>query len=263
MASLRETAECMWVGAQGFEVPVPPPEPLSVVRDFFGYSATGHTGPLSLLTQMRLVRGQHVHVNLIRVGIENFTAANDRELDRAVEITRGFYATVGIGVGRVLRYFITEEEANENLVFGSIMVFDHLYKPLTDRWTVLNNALDLFVLLQYDPILGGVLGRSPVSGPCDKNDTCQTTGVVFAIEATPDETGQLLAHEVGHYLGLGHINGLTSSAVDLDNDGVIDPWVPDSARNNLMFPRNIPTATTLTQPQGVMMRLHCFQREGC
>jgi hypothetical protein len=56
------------------------------------------------------------------------------------------------------------------------------------------------------------------------------------VELVGSTTGQALAHEVGHYLGLSHV---TSDAT------------------NLMFP-TIPNGGLLTTTQGNTMRSHCF-----
>jgi hypothetical protein len=42
-------------------------------------------------------------MNLIRVGIEQFTSADEKEIDAAVQFTRDTYASVSLGVGRIQR----------------------------------------------------------------------------------------------------------------------------------------------------------------
>ena len=56
------------------------------------------------------------------------------------------------------------------------------------------------------------------------------------VEVIAGLTGVILAHEVGHYLGLGHVT-------------------TDST--NLMFP-SVPNGGRLTSAQGTTMRSHCF-----
>lgn len=263
MASLKAFAQCLWVGAGASPVfPVPPPVPFSVVRHLFGYQARGYVGPLSVKTQLDLVGGRHFHLNLIRVGLESFTPANNQAIDAALESLRTIYANAGFGIGRVLRFEIAEEQANDSGVVQGILVFDSLADDLTNAWTVHNNGLDVFLVLVFDPAPNTqVIGRSAVGGPCDKDDSCVMTGCVVSLETA--STGQVLAHEAGHYLGLSHINNLTAAIVDLDNDGNVDPTIPASVVANLMFPVMTPTSLVLNNFQRAIMTGHCFAREGC
>ncbi len=109
MASLREIADCIGI-KKNFEV----------VRDFFGYQ-TGAPGQISLLRQMRLAQGHHVHLNLIRVGEwpRYSTDADEQEIDSAVAFTRDTYATVDFGVANVGRRAISSDKAGGFANIGS------------------------------------------------------------------------------------------------------------------------------------------------
>jgi hypothetical protein len=104
-----------------------------------------------------------------------------------------------------------------------------------------------------------VVGRSPVNGPCDKDDTCTSTGSVISLEGGIN----VLGHEVGHYLGLRHTAGLESSVVDFDNDGMIDSWVPEAWKVMLMFPILPKDAGVLSAFEGLVIKEHCFIRKAC
>ena len=220
MASLRDTAACIGITGD-----------FSVVGDFFGYRAPPQD--LSVLTQINRLEGRYVDMNLIRVGIESFTESDEQEIDLAVQFTRDNWAQVSLGVGRVLRFFITTAEANGHANIGS----DGEAADLTNEWTVPNDALDIFFVLTYAT---STIGRSDVNG-CNK-DGIGIDGSVVSIESDVlNTTGFVLAHEAGHYLGLRHRRG--------------DP-------GNLMFP-DVPNGGNLTSRQGADMRDHCFTNDAC
>lgn len=228
MASVRQIASC--IGISG--------ERISIINDFYGYKFNGFTGPLSLLEQVHLLQGSHIHLNLIRVGTNEdgyYSDADEREIDFALQIMRDIYVVASLGVGRVERYFITAAQADgyDNIVD------DDEAKDLTDDYTVDNDALDIFFVRTYS---GTTIGYSRVDGPCDK-DKKSMNGSVVAIEGDPNTTGFVLAHEVGHYLGLKQ-----------EEDPIND--------SNLMY-RWVPNGGNLTASQGNTMRSHCFVKSGC
>mgnify|MGYP001606008473 CR=1 FL=1 len=219
MASLRHIANCIGLPAR-----------FSVIGDFYGY-ITGAPGPLSLLQQLRLLQGPHIHLNLICVGVESFTDFDMEVVDRKVQAAREIYATVNLGIGRVLWFIITTAEANGREHIGSTSEAE----DLTEEWTVDNDALDVFVVLIF---AGVIAGYSAIGGSCDKNSK-GITGVVVDTELWyADFT---LAHEIGHYLGLGH----------------------STDRNNIMFKGQVTGMGILTASQGATMRGHCFVKPGC
>ncbi len=185
---------------------------------------------VSVVTQANLLKGKHVHVNLITVG--DFTYANYQEVDTALQTTRNLYARVNLGVGRAQYYYITASQANGRDHIGS----DGEAEDLTNEWTVPNDALDIFFVLTYAT---STIGLSRVDGPCDK-DAKGMDGSVVAIESDPNTSGFVMAHEAGHYLGLNHVNDST----------------------NLMNP-SVPNGGILTSSQGNNMKDHCFVKSGC
>lgn len=218
MASLRDTAACIGVTGD-----------FSVVGDFYGYLAK--PDDLSVLTQVGLLQGRHVHLNLIRVGIESFTPEDEAELDAAVHLTRSYYEQVSLGVGSVLRFSVSTADANGHEHIGS----DGEAESLTHDWTVPNDAIDVFLVRSF--VLG--IGHAPIDGPCDKSGV-RMNGCVVEMTGSPLMTGQALGRFVGHYLGL--------STTD-DNQ-------------NLMWTA-VPNGGELTAAQGAIMRDHCFVNHGC
>jgi hypothetical protein len=91
-------------------------------------------------------------------------------------------------------------------------------------------------------------GWSDVDGSCDKNDKGRT-GAVLELTGSDFFTGVLLAHEVGHYLGLSHGNDLTNiMGADTDNNGIGEIG---------------PGSTGITTGQGNTMKSHCSIRPTC
>jgi hypothetical protein len=167
-----------------------------------------------------------ISINVIRVGSDQFTSTDEATISSAITVMRNTYATVGITLRRVEHWIITTAQAAGRDVIDS----NSEAEALTDEWTVRNNNVDVFFVKLY---VGSVAGLSPVGGPCNKDAKGMDGSVVELIGST---TGQVLAHEVGHYLGLSHVTG-------------------DST--NLMFP-SVPNGGGLTTAQGSTMKTHCF-----
>lgn len=241
VASLRQIAGCIGVSGD-----------FSVVRDFFGYTTGVPTIKLvqlpegdpvlvqevSVLHQIKALKGKHLHLNLIRVGVEFFTPDDEAEIDAAVRLMRFIYAGAGLGIGRVQRWFITTEEADGHENIGS----DCEAIDLMDEWSVPNDALDAFFVLTY---AGSRTGAAPEDGPCDKDD--KASGVVIAIEGSPEQTGYTLAHETGHYLGLDH-SLFPGNLMGDKGPAVIATPFPDPYLDNA---------------QAATIKKHCLVKPGC
>lgn len=215
MASLRKAAQCIGLSGQ-----------ISIIRDFYGYW-TGAPKPLSLLTQVRLLQGKHIHLNLIRTA--SFNDSLLEQIDSALQFMRDTYATVNVGVGRIRR-FLPAHGGYE------IIVDNDVARDLFDSWSVPGDGIDVFLVIS---IVGTAVGISPTPGSCDKDG--KDSGVAIGVFDRGTDLGTTFAHEIGHYLGLEHEDDL-----------------PD----NLMF-TSAPNGGKLYGGQGGVMRLHCSMKPGC
>lgn len=219
MVSLKKAVNC--IGLTGN---------ISIVQDFFGYR-TGTPVTLSLRTQLRLLQGKHIHLNLIRTA--SFDVSQQKEIDFGLQRMRNIYATVNVGVGRIQRFFIPP---GHEVIDG-----DDEAQDLWNEFSVPNASIDVFLARS---IVGDSSGKSRTPGSCDK-DSKNDSGCVIAVEDNADAVGVTLgtaiAHEVGHYLGLKH---------------------EDKLPDNLMFP-SVPNGGKLYGGQGGVMVIHCSVNGGC
>lgn len=222
MVAVRQRASCIGVA----------PSPLSVRHDLLGQLTAGVA--VSLRTELNRFGAKHVHINCIRVGSDQFTFNDLVEVDSAVAKTRQLYAGAGasMGIGRVMHWVISTAEANGRDVINS----DGEAETLTDEWTVPNDALDVFFVRMY---VGNTAGLSRVDGPCDKNAKGMD-GSVVEMNAGGGASDFSMAHEMGHYLGLSHVNN----------------------GNRLMNPI-IPNGGQITTSEANDMRDHCRMKNAC
>ena len=187
MRSMRRYLACVGVN-QG-----------SVLRDFFGLGRAPET--LSVQQQMERLRRPHVlHLNFVRIGFDLLAPderqSAERELDLAAHRCRQIYDQVALGIGRILNFELLAADAE-----GFADIADSCEaEDLADRFSIDNDGIDVAFVLTY---AGSTIGSAPKPpGSCDKSD--KGAGVVAAIEEDRELTATVIAHEVGHYLGLDH-----------------------------------------------------------
>lgn len=197
------------------------------------------TAEVSVLSQVNRLKGKHVHLNVIRVGINNFTSAEVDKIDYAIYRAHKILNTRSLGVGRVEHYDISSGDSNGRADIGS----DDEAEDLTQEWTVDNNALDVFVV---DNISAGFVGLSPVPGPCDK-DAKGMNGVLGGeVNRSSQGVARTFVHEIGHYLGLSHKNSS-----------------PDNLMCQTSGANSVCDSVLLTSSQGTKIRGHCAVKNGC
>ncbi len=224
---------------------------VSVLRDFFGFrlrQVPPNPFPdsprltVSVKQQLESLRSSHFHLNVILVGWEGFVDDDLAEVDYSIYRIRNIYAQVGLGVGRAQHWVISTPDA-QGLQFLIILA---QVERLSNLWRVPNDGVDVFIVSMMEVLGddGPILGQSPTPGPCEGQVQKGMNGAVVGLWGSA-ETSWVLAHEVGHYLGIGHEN---------------DP-------NNLVFPKLQPIIgeddhVLLTAQQRVTLRKHCLVKPG-
>ena len=242
--SLRQVATCIGL-----------PASFSVRRDFYGFwtgaipTVTGGTATLSLRQQLGLLRGPHIHLDVIHVGAVD--ADDDATIDGAVHVCRTVYATVGLGVGRVRRFSISVAAAGGRDVIDSATEKN----ALLGAWTASSPGIDVFMVtdITYDSVVGSA-GYIPAN--CGDQPASDTDGVIVDVNQPAAAVARTFTHEVGHFLGLSHTCGEVSGT---------PPCATPCQTTNLMTQSGCAAASALvlTATQGTKMRCHFMVRPGC
>lgn len=198
MASVRQVAGCLGLPAR-----------FSIVRNFFGYaspppwntanSQVSLPQSLSLLTQVKRVQKRHFHLDLIRVGTNpngRLPAVDEENLDCAVQWARDIFAPAGLGIGRVIRWWLIP--LSDNTGYDDIEDACEA-EDLVDEFNAPGGGIDVFFVLNISDTFVGIFPS--------KSDGV----VVESRGGTFLGTARTFAHEIGHFLGLGHENGRPSN----------------------------------------------------
>jgi hypothetical protein len=260
MASLRQLGAC--IGLTGN---------FRVLRHFFGFrqgrippTPAGVQAQISLRRQMQRLQGDHFHLNVIAIGVDNFTNANFDEVDYSIYKIRNIYGQVGVGIGRVRHFGITAANA---MGFDTPTTNTNLAQ-LTQQWRTNydNGAVSVFIPQLFN--VPGIYGRSVVDGPCQGDPV--TTGMNASVAGLwdgftttggilkdSDQTARSFAHEVGHYLNLSHNHGATCPTAANSNRLMTQTGCVDAAG------LSVATAVDLTTTEGTTVKAHCLINAGC
>lgn len=220
--------------------------PISMTTGVFGYTYGLPSRPIALKRQLELARGTAFNLSVILVGHrDDFSGTISRAdvalITYAVQGTREIYAQQDVGVRKVFWTHIPEDDVGNY----AIITDQPEAEDLTEDWSASrNDGLDVFFVQS----IVNAAGWSTTPGPCDKGSKGMS-GAVLQLSGPDDFTSVLLAHEVGHYLGLAHANSLHNvMGVDADGNGIGD--IEDFS-------------TGLTSAQGKTMKTHCSMKGAC
>jgi metallopeptidase family M12-like protein len=217
---------------------------ISVREDVFGYIWGPMDRTLSVKNHLNLIKNTAFNLSVILVAHDPefsgaFTSADTIRMQAAVDRMRGLYAQVGLGIRKIYWQYIPPDQAN-----GYSVVDASEATQLTEDWSGDNDGIDMFIVTT----ITDAGGWSKTNGSCDK-DVSGRTGAVIEQKSDQDYWGILMAHEVGHYLGLSHANDKDNVMGDDSNgDGIGEI---DSG------------SIELTQTQGNTMKSHCSIRASC
>jgi hypothetical protein len=219
------------------------------------------TASVSLLQKIRGVQGEHIHLNVIRVGFDGIAAGDldqaEEKLDYAIYKIHNVYRPASLGIGRVAHWVITTGDADGADDLGSEDEADEL----SDDWSVDDDGIDVFVVRNISD--SDFVGISPVEGDCDKDS--KDDGLIGGeIGRDFDPVARTFAHEVCHFLGLSHNHG--------DGSGCTNCPSTNAGKSNLMAQTRCTTctggagvrdSTLLTGGQSNTLRDHCSVQAGC
>lgn len=257
MTSVRSVLECIWPGdGQGTQLPANP----SLARHLFGFARRrvptdpdpDETATVSVREQIEALQDEHIHLNVIRVGFDAITSAEDRaaaveRLDYAIYRTRIVYKQVELPVGRVRHWLISAEDADGLDDVGS----QDEARQLWQSTFVNNDGLDVFVARTISA--SDFIGLSPVGGSCRKPH--RNDGLLGGrIDRSDDGVARTFAHEIGHFLGLSHNHGSDCPVADADRKRLM--------AQTRCWP-NLRESLILIDDEGTTVRDHCSVQEGC
>lgn len=222
------------------------------------------------------------NVYLVGIGRTAANAPNDPDMQAVFEQFESVYTPAGVEIGEIRYIDVTGEDAQRFQVIRSQGDVGEVLK-LTERpGDTLDDTLSLnlvFIRSFALPGGGGVLGISQgLPGPAGLHGT-QTSGVVFTGEFIGSRfqerggqvvdgnvfTGNVLAHEVGHYLGLFHTTEQNQQTTDPlgDTPDCRNANFPNGCpdQNNLMFPLAGADNSIVTDDQASVIQANPLTKE--
>jgi len=209
-------------------------------------------------------------LNVYLVGVDELTAATapaSTELQYVFDLVDGIFEQAGVQLG-LIRYFDVSEEIADR--YAIIRDYDDAQDlALTSVVPGTGNAnealsLNVFITNSFnfrgaEGVIGismGIPGTAGLHGTI-ASGVAMTSRYLFASDGDRTIASVLLAHELGHYLGLFHTTEVSGGASDplTDTPNCIGSAFPDACpdRTNLMFPLAYGTNRSLSAQQGATL----------
>lgn len=183
---------------------------LTTVDVLPGSGTTSQPTRRSLKRHLETISGPAVDLVVFLVGVRpdfsgEVTPAQIARVQFGLQVARDIYASQDIGIRRVEWGYISPELAGGYADIGSSIEAALITAEFSGR----PGAIDVFVVQTIDNRDGW--GPPPlIGGPCDK-DSLLMSGVLADLSVSSSRFfGVAIAHEVGHYLGLGHTSSSTN-----------------------------------------------------
>ncbi len=256
MVSIKSALSCIRVDTSG---------EVSVLSAMFGFwrervpedpcNPPSNSAEVSVLDQIRSLRGRHMHLNVIRVGSDNFTADDFEKIDYAVYRAREIYAAQELGVGRVEHHDVLAVDAEGLNVLGKDGQKERTYQEaqwLIEGHGVDNDGIDAFIVETMHEVAGVIFQAT-------RYESLEDKGGFIAGDCDEDSrlVARVFSHELGHYLGLPHPNEKDVDPVgwQLDNLMIKSRWWHLGA--------TVCGSVQLRDFQGEEIRTHPLTRRGC
>ena len=216
------------------------------------------TAAFSLRDHLSRISGPSIDITVILVGHEPglagwFDEDDVFQIQSAIDWAREIYAQAGLGVPPHLLGLYPDRRCQRLRHHRNELGRDRSDQRLV---RLPADSLDVF----YVTLIQGAGGWSNTDGPCDKNTDDVRTGSVIevkpqtflsSLKSRNQWAGILLAHEMGHYLGLDGGTDGDSNIMGADDN---PPFGVDEISLN---------STGITNSQADTMLMHCAVKSTC
>jgi len=193
-------------------------------------------------------------------GLSAASAERDPQIVASLDILAAALAPIGIAIGEVTLRDVALETTSVALLPPRCNLTDDVAKVFDQAPAPRPDVVHVVLLGRFTcPLYGGLYdfgdGLAALSIGAPGTPFSTRSGILvstFAKPTYPVEWSEVLAHEIGHYLGLFHTRETRGGIVDNIPDTAEDEV--GAAANLMYFNVTLSTETTLTPEQGAVVR---------